>query len=235
MFAITDLLVRKASGGSVFELAVPELRLSRGERIGVVGPSGSGKSTLLDALAMVVRPERIGTFRLTCDDREIDVVPLLMQNRSGRLAAIRARCIGYVLQTGGLLPYLSVRRNIELSRRLLGLDDDGTVEDVAERLGIARHFGKLPAALSVGERQRVAIARALAHRPAAIVADEPTASLDPHNARIAMDSFMDLTERYGTTAIIATHDRERVHAAGLRVIAPRLSSGSGQVRAVFAG
>ena len=235
MFDITNLLVRKTGGGSVFEMAVPQLRLERGERIGIIGPSGSGKSTLLDTLAMIIRPERIGVFRLGFGGEPIDVVPLLMRNRSGRLAAIRSRWIGYVLQTGGLLPFLSVRGNIELSRRLLGLKDDGTVQEVAERLGIARHFRKLPAALSVGERQRVAIARALAHRPAVIVADEPTASLDPENARIAMDSFMDLTRDFQTTAIIATHDHDRVRAAGLRVIAPRLSAEPGLTRAVFAG
>jgi putative ABC transport system ATP-binding protein len=242
VFEIADLLIRKTSARTTFELAVPHLQIARGEKIALVGPSGCGKSTLLDALSMISRPDRVGVFRLAPDGSQnrpppIDVARLLNRNDAGRLAVIRKRWIGYVLQTGGLLSFLSVRRNIEISRRLLGLRDDGTVESVARRLGILDHLRKLPSALSVGERQRVAIARALAHRPSIIVADEPTAALDPRNAEIVMESFVEVADEFRTTTIIASHDLARVAKFGLRLVEPTLATdaGSATTRALFSG
>ncbi|MGH8562759.1 MAG: ATP-binding cassette domain-containing protein [Gammaproteobacteria bacterium] len=99
-----------------------------------------------------------------------------------------------MLQTGGFLPYLTVGENIGLSRRLLGLPADGTVEHLARILGVERHLSKLPAFLSAGERQHVAVARALAHRPSIVIADEPTVSLDPITARRVLAAVMDLVK-----------------------------------------
>jgi putative ABC transport system ATP-binding protein len=238
-FEIVDLVVRKRSARTMFELAVPRLSIRKGEKLAIIGPSGSGKSTLLDALSMVLSPDQIGSFRLWPGGPEgpvIDVGGLMQRHDTGGLAAIRRRWLGYVLQTGGLLPFLTVRRNIEIGRRLLGLHDDGTVGALAERLGLTEHLRKLPAALSVGERQRVAIARALAHRPTIILADEPTAALDPANAGIVMSIFVELADQLGTTTIIASHDLQRVVRSGLRVISPTVEGrGSGVTRSVFAG
>jgi hypothetical protein len=104
--------------------------------------------------------------------------------------------MGYVLQTGGLFPFLSVRDNIGLTRQGLGLPVKDAVEMVAKRLDIGRHLEKLPGQLSVGERQRVAIARAMAHEPSVVIADEPTASLDPINAEEIMGMFTSLVDEY---------------------------------------
>ena len=123
-----------------------------------------------------------------------------------------------MLQSGGLLGYLSVRANIELSRRLLGLADDGSVEHLARRLDIQDQLDKKPAALSVGQRQRVGCARALAHRPALLLADEPTAALDPINARQVLALFLEQVREQNACCVIATHDEAAAREAGLRVL-----------------
>jgi putative ABC transport system ATP-binding protein len=108
-----------------------------------------------------------------------------------------------------------VRSNIGLSRALLGLPDDATVQRLAERLEIADQLDKLPAALSVGQRQRVSIARALAHGPALVLADEPTASLDPLNAERVMQLLMERAQEQGACILIATHDETLARRVGL--------------------
>ena len=206
-------------GQNDFVLTIPELTVDRGEKVAIVGYSGCGKSTLLDLLALVLRPEAAGRFLFFADpDRSLDVDRCWKKNDMNRLAHSRMQQIGYVLQTGGLLPFLSVGDNIGLSRRALGLPDEGRVANWAERLGIRRHLRKYPAQLSVGERQRVAIARAMAHEPAVVIADEPTASLDPINAEKIMQLFTSLAEEYDVTLIVATHEWNRVRELGFRSI-----------------
>ncbi len=138
-------------------------------------------------------------------------------------------------QTGGLLPFLNVRENIELSRKLLRLPDDGTVDRLANQLDIQLHLRKLPAHLSAGERQRVAIARALAHRPQVVIADEPTASVDPVTALKLMDLFCNLAEDYKATAIIATHEWELVKRFALRCIQSNPSKKNERIQSIFSG
>jgi putative ABC transport system ATP-binding protein len=120
------------------------------------------------------------------------------------------------MQTGGLLPYLTVRENINLSRRLLDMHDDGLVEELTKDLGIKQHLDKLPHKLSVGERQRVAIGRALAHRPSIVIADEPTASLDPIAAERIMSLFIELVDELHITVILASHAWRHINRLGLR-------------------
>ncbi|MGD8715285.1 MAG: ATP-binding cassette domain-containing protein, partial [Desulfobacterales bacterium] len=119
-------------------------------------------------------------------------------------------------QTGGLLPFISVYDNIALSRYGLGLPEKKAVVALAAKLGIERHLKKLPGQLSVGERQRVAIARAMAHSPSVVIADEPTASLDPINAEEIMGLFTQIADENGVTLIVATHEWERVKTLGFR-------------------
>jgi putative ABC transport system ATP-binding protein len=207
------------SGEHGFELTVPELTIRQGEKVALVGFSGCGKSTLLDLLAMILRPDGAAEFSFfTAGDECLDVAGTWKRKNLDGLARARMRYIGYVLQTGGLLPFLSVHENIALSRNGLGLPEQDAVKTVAQKLGIERHLEKFPSQLSVGERQRVSIARAMAHEPSVVIADEPTASLDPINAEEIMGLFTRLAEEKGVTLIVATHEWARVQELGYRQV-----------------
>jgi putative ABC transport system ATP-binding protein len=207
------------SGEHGFELTVPELIIRQNEKVALVGFSGCGKSTLLDLLAMILQPDQAAEFTFFSDkDKCLDVADTWKRKNLDGLARARMRYIGYVLQTGGLLPFLSVHDNIALGRNGLGLPEQGAVKTVAAKLGIERHLGKFPAQLSVGERQRVSIARAMAHEPSVVIADEPTASLDPINAEEIMGLFTRLAEEKGVTLIVATHEWDRVEDLGYRQV-----------------
>ncbi|MEN8131262.1 MAG: ABC transporter ATP-binding protein [Pseudomonadota bacterium] len=217
VYRINNLLKLRKGEGIEFRLVVPELKIRAGEKIALVGPSGCGKSTLLDMLAMVLSPSRVGTFRLNPDSNNSkDIARYWSHNKFNKLSTLRKYHIGYVLQTGGLLPFITVRHNIGLSCRLLSLDCKQEIESIAARLGIKHQLDKLPAMLSVGERQRVAIARALIHRPSIIIADEPTASLDPTTAQRIMGLLIELTDELGLTMIVASHDVKLLEELGLR-------------------
>ena len=207
-----------AAGG--FRLEVPSFHVARGECIALTGPSGCGKSTMLDLLGLVLRPDRSDAFRLTFGEGEtIDVAALWAGGQRDALAAVRAAHIGYVLQTGGLLPFLTARDNITLSRALLGMaDGDGLIDHLVAALRIGHLLLKKPQALSIGERQRVAIARAMAHRPALVLADEPTAALDPEQAVRVMEVMLALVRAMRLTAIIVSHDWDLVRSLGLREV-----------------
>jgi putative ABC transport system ATP-binding protein len=191
---------------------VSRLDIARGSKLAMIGESGSGKSTLLELLAMILAPTNSASFgfKPVAGEPASDVAAIWSSRDSDRLGRLRSRHIGYVLQHGGLLPYLTVRKNIELSRRLLGLPVGTVAEQLAEKLGIAAQLDKLPSALSVGQRQRAAIARALAHEPSIVIADEPTAAIDPLNSRRIMDLFVGLVNELGVTLILATHAHELV-------------------------
>ena len=149
-----------------------------------MGESGSGKSTLLELLALLSRPDSCGTFTFRPEPNGAvhDLAQQWQLNKTEQFAEWRGRHVGYIMQTGGLLPYLTVQENIELPLRLLQLPLQDTARQWATKLAISAQLGKLPAMLSVGQRQRAEVARALAHGPAILIADEPTSAVDPLNA-----------------------------------------------------
>lgn len=217
-----------------FRLSVPHLDIQAGEQIAVLGQSGCGKSTLLDMLAMTLEPTACEAFRFEPEpDNQADIGEAWTKRRMDLMAGLRGRHIGYVLQTGGLLPFLTVRENIELPRRLCNLPQDATAHTLAERLQIADQLKKLPAALSVGQRQRVAVARALAHQPTVVLADEPTASLDPHTSAEVMELFVDLAARNGITLVVASHEWEKTTALGLARLHHEQVEGNGFLQSEF--
>jgi putative ABC transport system ATP-binding protein len=199
---------------------VPQLDIVRGARIALIGESGSGKSTLLELLAMILIPGRSDrfTFRPLQDEAPRDIAAIWRRRGADELGRLRSRHLGYVLQSGGLLPYLSVRANIELPRELLGLARDDAAGRLGRRLGITQQLDKFPSELSVGQRQRAAIARALAHDPPILIADEPTAAIDPLNAERIMTLLAELTGELGVTLILASHDQELVRRVGFKLI-----------------
>lgn len=219
IYELKDVVKQRTSDSYSFSLRVPSLRISPGEKIALIGESGCGKSTLLDMLAFVLQPTSSETFTFAVGEKTEDIGAAWKKSRRNRLAVLRRRHLGYVMQTGGLLPYLTVRENMNLSRRILGMKKDDTVDELAEELGLSRHLDKLPDALSTGERQRVAIGRALAHRPSIVIADEPTASVDPFAAEKIMALFIEMVEQRNITVIVASHAWRHIKQLGLRRLA----------------
>ncbi len=215
---------RRGQGAEAFSLMVSAFTLHRGECLAVTGPSGSGKSTLLDVLGLILRPDRAETFRfVTRQDQAFDIAGLWRAGGAATLARLRLSEIGYVLQTGGLLPFLTARQNVELSCRLQAMERDDFVDHLLRRLRIAQLIDKPARALSIGERQRVAIARAFAHRPLLILADEPTAALDPPHALEVTELILELAQEFQIAALIVTHNWDLMRSVGLREVPAALS------------
>ena len=182
------------------------LAVRHGEFVAVMGPSGCGKSTLLHLLGGLLQPTG---GKVLIDG--IDISQLTDSERT----AVRRKKIGYVFQRFNLLPTLSAKGNIELAKKIHGngyLSPNG-VEKIFGMLGLSEKINFRPAELSGGEQQRVAIARAVINRPAIVLADEPTGSLDSRNSRTVLQILRDLNEKLGQTIVMITHDSEAASTA----------------------
>lgn len=211
MVRLSSAVKRLERNDVAFELRVPELELRAGELVALTGDSGCGKSTLLDMLALVARPTACEGFVLRAAGNDYDVERYWAAGDDAALAALRRRFIGYVLQAGGLLPFLSAGDNVLLPMRLKGnLGDRRELMHSAERLGIAGLMRKHPQHLSGGERQRVAILRALANAPALVLADEPTGAVDRARAREILADFRRIALARRVAVVMASHDGELV-------------------------
>src|SRR5512132_4684401 len=231
IICLEDVERVRGSASEPFRLKIERLAIADGERVALLGPSGCGKSTCLDLLAMTLRPTSAVRFRLNlADGDEADVAALWARADRAEMTHTRARHFGYVLQTGGLLPFLSIYENVVVSRRLLGLSCPGPALDILQFLGIANLAARTPARVSIGERQRAAVARALAHGPSIVLADEPTASLDPANADKVMELFVRLAAELRITLVVVSHDRSLVERMGLRAIECVVADGATVIR-----
>ena len=237
LLLVERLARRRAGDDRAFTLQVPALALAPGGALALVGPSGCGKSTLIDLLALALAPDPGGRFRLRVGggQRWLDVGRAWAEGHADLLGRARALTLGYVLQTGGLLPFLSAGRNIALPAEIAGRHDPAWIAELAQRLGIAALLAEMPARLSVGQRQRVAVARALAARPPLVLADEPTAALDPANAEVVMGLLVEATRLAGAALLLATHDRGLVQRHGLPIAGFTLTERDGEVTARLAG
>lgn len=200
----------KSRGSAGFCLCIRSLCVTRGARIVLTGPSGCGKSTTLDLLSMTLAPNAgNGIFTFTpSSDRQYDVNSLWQEGGLDTRSALRLQHIGFVLQTGGLLPYLCAADNIILTAQMQGMPREIALDRariLTWTLGIAHLMQAMPQTLSVGERQRVAIARALVPNPQIILADEPTAALDPANAKIVLEAFERALESHDGALVMVTH------------------------------
>jgi putative ABC transport system ATP-binding protein len=231
MLHIEGMGITRGTGPQAYRVTLPALHLQRGEVAAITGPSGCGKSTLLEMIGLILAPAQIKTFTLG-DGSGVNVAGLLQQDAQAPLADLRARRLGFVLQTGGLLPFLSVRQNIELPRRLCGLSaTSDLVQDAIARLQLRPLLDKQPRQLSIGERQRVSFVRAVAHQPDLLLADEPTAALDPVQARKLFDLIIEIVHSFQIAALLVSHDWDLVRDCGIRNIigVPGTSAAQGTV------
>lgn len=185
--------------------------IDAGERVALVGSSGSGKSTLLNLISGIDRPDA-GTVRVA----GTALTDLSETDRT----VFRRRHIGFVFQFFNLLPTLTVLENVLLPLELIGRADEAGRHRVGEllaRVGMADRAADFPERLSGGEQQRVAICRALAHRPALVLADEPTGALDRHTGERVLDLLFELSNQENMTLLLVTHS-DRVAERADRVL-----------------
>ncbi|MBO0832638.1 MAG: ABC transporter ATP-binding protein [Actinobacteria bacterium] len=199
MIELTDVSKTHAGSPAIRALNSVTLSLAGGEFVAVTGPSGSGKSTLLAIAGTLERPST-GAVQLA--GQPTDGLP------DSQLCAIRSAVIGFVFQQFHLIPWLTALDNVAtalLYRGWSAASRRRAAADALTAVGLAHRTHHRPAQLSGGECQRVAIARAMVGRPAAILADEPTGSLDTASGRDVLGLLADVNSR-GTTIVVVTHD-----------------------------
>lgn len=214
-------VVRTRQREKGYRLLISSLSVPQKAKVALTGPSGCGKSTTLDLLGLSLSPDAAQRFLFSPLQDAINIPDLWAEEKLDALADLRMAHLGYVLQSGELLPFLSTGENMMLTARLSGLpaaEAEESARELAQRLDIEHLWQASPQTLSVGERQRAAIARALAPRPQVILADEPTAALDPIHADKVMDVFLDCIERFGSALVLVTHNAEWARAGGFAMI-----------------
>ena len=191
------------------------LSLAPGEFVAIVGESGVGKSTLLNCMAGLDSWDH-GSVHLQGHN--------LGELNDEQRALLRRRHVGFVFQAFHVLPHLDVAQNVGLPLLLLGQHDDARVQHMLDAVGLSGLGERLPQQLSGGQLQRVAMARALVHRPALVLADEPTGNLDPATATRVMDALLTQTRAQGSSLVLVTHSEAaaaradrvlKLHADGL--------------------
>lgn len=174
------------------------LQFNKGELIAIVGPSGSGKSTFL-TMAGALQTPTSGEIHINGQN--------ITAMKEKQLARIRLNEVGFVLQSTNLVPFLTVKQQFQLLKKMKkDVLREEDYQQLLEQLGLSTLENKLPSGLSGGQKQRVAIAKALYTNPAIILADEPTAALDTENALEVIQILQDQTKQRQKIGIIVTHD-----------------------------
>ncbi|MBE6283612.1 MAG: ABC transporter ATP-binding protein [Mediterranea massiliensis] len=177
-----------------------DLTIAKGEVVSIVGPSGAGKTTLLQIMGTLDAPD---SGQVIIDDTDVSTL------NQRDLAAFRNRRIGFVFQFHQLLPEFTALENVMIPALIANksmADARRLAEEMLQLLGLSDRAQHKPNQLSGGEKQRVAVARALINRPAVVLADEPSGSLDTRNKEELHQLFFDLRDRLGQTFVIVTHD-----------------------------
>lgn len=207
---ITKIYSSRSGGNPTIALDNVSFEIGKKEFVSIVGKSGAGKTTLLKLILGEEKPTRGQIF---FDGKDISKI------RKSKLPKLRRR-IGTVFQDYKLFPSKTTYENVAYVMEVIGATDEEICRDVPQVLsivGLLNREHNFPKELSGGEKQRVAIARALIHRPNVILADEPAGNLDPYHTFEIIRLLVRIYE-FGTTVVLATHDKEIINTLGKRVI-----------------
>ena len=188
------------NGNRLPVLGIERYELAQGEQAALVGPSGGGKTTLLNVISGILMPD---AGKVIVAGKDIAKLPEPVRDR------FRAMKIGFVFQTFNLLPAFTALENVLLGMSFSGrpVDRDFAVS-LLERVGLGSRLNHLPQRMSVGEQQRVSVARSMANRPALLLADEPTANVDPANQDLILNLVKDTCTENNVTLLMVTHALE---------------------------
>lgn len=199
---ITDMVKSfpQPGGGTLTVLDIPSFEIRKGEQVALIGQSGGGKTTLLHLIAGLLLPDA-GSIKVA----GTELTRLSEQGRD----RLRAAAVGYVFQTFNLLPAFSALENVKLGMTFgHGVHDGQRAQDLLGRVGLSDRANYRPSQLSVGQQQRVAIARAMAGKPSILLADEPTANVDPVSAESVLDLIRTTCREEDVALLMVTHDME---------------------------
>ncbi|HIW37988.1 MAG TPA: ABC transporter ATP-binding protein [Candidatus Jeotgalicoccus stercoravium] len=214
VFELIDIDKEFKNGRNVEKiLKSVDLKLKEGELTALTGPSGSGKSTLL-TIAACLQKKSDGIIKFNGQD--------ISKESDGKIRNIRAEKFGFVFQQAHLVPFLTVKEQLELmldtaNVKLDKKDRNRKIDKVLEAVDLSNHKDSYPESLSGGEKQRAAIARAIIHDPEILFADEPTASLDSKRSKEVMELIKSLSAKLGITVLMVTHDMDMLEYADSRV------------------
>lgn len=197
MIEVTDI---SRSFAQLKVLKEINLTVERGEILSITGPSGAGKTTLLQIIGSLDRPDS-GSVRYDSTD--------IFTLNDRKLSRFRNANIGFVFQSHHLLPEFTLEENVAMPALIGGTSRSEALSEarrLLDYLGLSDRCSHRPSQLSGGECQRGAVARALINKPAVVLADEPSGSLDSRNRRELHDIFFRLRDLHGTTFVTVTHD-----------------------------
>ena len=191
---------REPGGQKLPVLGIERFEMTQGEQVALLGASGGGKTTLLNIIAGILTPD---AGRVLIDGRDIAAMQEVVRDH------FRAAKIGIIFQTFNLLPAFSALENVLLGMSFSGKGvDRAFAKQLLERVGLGHRLNHSPQKLSVGEQQRVAVARSLANKPVLLLADEPTANVDPANQQLILDLIRDTCRDHRVSLLMVTHSLE---------------------------
>jgi len=191
--------------GDVEVLKGVDVHIKKGEIVAIVGPSGAGKTTLLQILGTLDKP-------LITENFELSLNAISLQNLSDKeLSSFRNNHIGFIFQFHQLLPEFTALENVCIPAfigKKSKKETEKRAKEILEFLGLSHRINHKPNELSGGEQQRIAVARALINNPSVILADEPSGNLDTESAKNLHELFFKLSDEYGQTFVLVTHNEE---------------------------
>lgn len=197
---------REPNGHRLPVLGIERYELTQGEQAALVGSSGGGKTTLLNVISGILTPD---SGRIIVSGKDIATLPEVVRDR------FRAAKIGFVFQTFNLLPAFTALENVMLGMSFSGRGvDKEFATALLQRVGLSSRLHHTPQRMSVGEQQRVSVARSMANKPALLLADEPTANVDPANQKLILDLIRETCREHNVTLLMVTHDMEVAETFG---------------------